>query len=142
MKKIVWIMGIILATMLVASCAPPIAVTTEVGLEVGGLVERDWSMEDLQALPMTKADYTNKDGETTTFLGVSFSDLFEEAGISEYDTVTLIAADDYLVGIDRETLESCESCIIAIEDDGALRSVMPGMEGKLQVKDLVMIEMN
>ncbi|MCG7851872.1 MAG: hypothetical protein MIO92_05065, partial [Methanosarcinaceae archaeon] len=112
MKKIVGIMGIILATMLVASCAPPPAVATEVGLELGGLVERGWSMEDLQALPMTKADYTNKDGETTTFLGVSFSDLFEEAGISEYDTVTLIAADDYSVEIDRETLERCESCII------------------------------
>ena len=141
-------MSIILVTVLAAACAPAVAVSpevevaAEVALELGGLAEMRLSVEDLEALPMSEAEYTNKDGETTTYQGISFSDLLEEAGVSEYATVTLIAADDYSAEIDRETLEACKSCIIAFEDDGGLRSVMPGMEGKLQVKDLVKIEVN
>jgi len=143
MKKFVGFMNVLIITALVAACASAgaPAVATEAALEVSGLAEMSLSVEDLKALPMTEAEYTNKDGETTIYSGVSFIDLVTEAGVSEYATVTLVAADDYSVEIDKATLDACVSCIISIEDDGTLRSVMPGMEGKLQVKDLVRIEL-
>ena len=142
-------LGWLLVAALVVSCAPaaesaPVAEAVEVAadapLKMSGLVEMGWSLDDLKALPVTEAEYTNKDGETKTYSGVSFSDLLKAAAVEDYSTVTLIAADDYSVGVDRKTLDACTTCIIAIGDDGSLRSVMPGMQGSLQVKDLVALE--
>ncbi|MDO9547080.1 MAG: hypothetical protein Q7J07_10090 [Pelolinea sp.] len=146
MKKFVQVLGFVLIAALVVSCAPstvstPAAeVAVDVALKLSGLVDKGWSVEDLKVLPMTDADYTNKDGETTTYNGVGFADLFEEAGIGKYSTVILIAADDYAIEIDQKTLEACDTCIIAIGEDGTLRSVMPDMQGMFQVKDLVALE--
>ena len=149
MKKIVNILGLVLITALVVSCAPaaasaPAAEAVEVAadapLKMSGLVEKGWTLEELKAMPVTEAEYTNKDGETKTYSGVSFKDLFAAAAVGNYASVTLIAADDYSVGVDQKTLDACTTCIIAIGDDGSLRSVMPGMQGSLQVKDLVALE--
>lgn len=146
MKKYVYVLGYVLIAVLVVSCAPTTAnnpaaeVVVDTALKMSGLVDMGWSLEGLKDLPTTDADYTNKDGETTTYSGVSFADLFETVGIENYSTITLIAADDYAVQIDQKTLEACNTCIVAIEEDGALRSVMPGMQGALQVKDLVALE--
>jgi len=143
MKKIALIIAI---AVLAAACAPqaepaPVAeAVVDAALSMSGKLEKAWSLEDLQALPATSADFTNKDGETTTYSGVSFADLFESASVSDYASVNLIAADDYSIEVDQATLAACADCIIAIEDDGALRSVMPGMEGMFQVKDLVALE--
>ncbi len=149
MKKICVVLGLLMVAALVVSCAPaaetaPVAEAVEVAadapLKMSGLVDMSWSLDDLKALPVTETDYTNKDGETKSYSGVSFSDLLKAAAVEEYASVTLIAADDYSVGIDQKTLDACTTCIIAIEEDGGLRSVMPDMEGSLQVKDLVALE--
>lgn len=146
MKKYVYVLGFVLIAVLVVSCAPttvnnPAAeVVVDAALKMSGLVDTGWSLEGLKDLPTIDANYTNKDGKTTTYSGVSFADLFETAGIENYSTITLIAADDYAVQVDQKTLEACNTCIIAIEEDGALRSVMPGLQSALQVKDLVALE--
>ena len=146
MKKFYVVLGLVLVAALVASCAPAaetaqvVEVAADAPLKMSGLVEMGWSLEDLKALPVTEAEYTNKDGETKTYSGVSFSDILKAAAVEDYATLTLIAADDYSVGVDRKTLDACTTCIIAIDDDGSLRSVMPGMQGSLQVKDLVALE--
>lgn len=146
MKKIFYILGLILVAGLVVSCAPAaesaqvVEVAADAPLKMSGLVEMGWSLDDLKALPVTEAEYTNKDGETKSYSGVSFSDILKAAAVENYSTVTLIAADDYSVGVDQKTLDACETCIIAIDDDGSLRSVMPGMQSALQVKDLIILE--
>ena len=149
MKKIGYILGLVVIAALVVSCAPAVEsaqvaeaveVAADAPLKMSGLVDKGWSLEALKALPVTEAEYTNKDGVSKTYSGVSFSDLFEAAAVGNYSSVTLFAADDYSVGIDQKTLDACETCIIAIGEDGSLRSVMPGMQGALQVKDLVALE--
>jgi hypothetical protein len=149
MKKFYIVLGLVLVAALVVSCAPaaesaPVAEAVEVAadsaLKMSGLVEKGWSLDDLNALPVTEAEYTNKDGETKTYSGVSFSDILKAAAVENYAAVTLIAADDYSAEVDQKTLDACTTCIIAIEDDGGLRSVMPGMQSALQVKDLVALE--
>ena len=146
MKKIFYVLGLVLVAALVVSCAPAaetaqvVEVAADAPLKMSGLVEMGWSLDDLKALPVTEAEYTNKDGETKSYSGVSFSDILKAAAVEDYAAVTLIAADDYSVGVDQKTLDACETCIIAIGDDGSLRSVMPGMQSALQVKDLVALE--
>ena len=135
-KKLVRIAGIVLLAILAVSCATK----AEPVLKLTGLAEKAWTANELKALPSTSSDYTNKDGETTTYTGVTFTSLFEAAGIGDYFTVTLVAADDYTAEITKDALSVCLTCIVAIQEDGSLRSVMPGLSGKQQVKDLVEIQ--
>lgn len=140
------LIGVLLVALLAVSCAPkteaaPAAeAVVDAVLTVSGGADAAWSLDDLKALPQTSTDYTNKDGETTTYSGVSFAELLKAAGVEDYAAVTLLAADDYSVEIDQKTLNACTGCIVAIEEDGGLRSVMPDMQGALQVKDLVELQ--
>lgn len=146
MKRFNIVMATALVVALTAACAPQAApapaaeVVVDAALTFSGVVDKGWTLEDLNALPMTSTDYTNKDGETKTYSGVSFTELFKAAGIEKYSSVTLIAADEYSVNIDQKTLDACSNCIIAIGDNGSLRSVMPDMQSALQVKDLVELQ--
>ena len=98
-------------------------------------------MEDLQGLPATEAEYTNKDGETTMYTGVAISALLAEVGIDSFNSLILVAADGYTAEVTADELAGCSNCIAAF-DDGSLRSVMPDLSSKLQVKDLVEIQIN
>ena len=98
-----------------------------------------WTASDLEAMTQVEAEYTNKDGETTTFNGVAFSDLFADAGVSDYTSVTLVASDGYEAEVTADELSACANCLVAV-DDGSFRSVMPDMSSKLQVKGLVEIK--
>jgi len=98
-----------------------------------------WSLSDLQAFPTIDVEYTNKDGETTIYNGVALSTLLEEAGIESYKSLSLVAADGYTAEVTSDELAGCTNCIIAFDDE-SLRSIMPDMSGKLQVKNLVEIQ--
>jgi len=43
--------------------------------------DEEYSQSDLKALGITSANYTNKDGETTTYDGVSLAALLEDANL-------------------------------------------------------------
>ncbi|MDP2965963.1 MAG: hypothetical protein Q8N39_08030 [Pelolinea sp.] len=135
-KNIIRIVGIVFLAILAVSCAAK----AEPVLKLTGLAEKAWTANELKSLPSSSSDYTNKDGETTTYTGVTFTSLFEAASLSDYSTVTLVAADDYTAEITKDELAACPTCIVAILEDGSLRSVMPGLSGKQQVKDLVEIQ--
>lgn len=147
-KSFIRISGMILLAMLIVSCAPqalpavaePVAAEAALTLS-GPATGVSWTMEDLQGLPATETDYTNKDGETTTYTGVPISALLAEAGVESFKSLTLVAADEYSAEVTSEELAGCEKCIVAF-DNGSLRSVMPDLSGKLQVKDLVEIQIN
>lgn len=134
-KKFVKIASIFLLVVFAVSCAPK----AEPVLKMSGLADKTWTLDELKAMPSTNTDYTNKDGETTTYSGVTFSVLFKSAGISDFSSITLVAADDYTIDVTKDELSACPACLVAIQEDGSLRSVMPGFSGKQQVKDLVEI---
>lgn len=134
-KNLVRIVGLVLLAVLAVSCAAK----AKPVLKLSGLAEKAWTADELKALPSTSSDYTNKDGETTTYSGVAFTSLFEAAGVNDYSTVTLVAVDGYTAEVTKDELSVCPTCIVAILEDGSLRSVMPGLSGKQQVKDLVEI---
>jgi hypothetical protein len=135
-KNIARIFGIVLLAILLVSCAPK----AEPVLKLTGLASKAWNAADLKALPSVSSDYSNKDGEKTTYKGVTFTSLFESAGVKEYASVILVAADDYSAEVTKDELSACPTCIVAILEDGSLRSSMPGLSGKQQVKDLIEIQ--
>lgn len=115
----------------------------EAALKATGRVNQEmtWTDAELKAMEMLSADYTNKDGETTTYTGVSIAKLLEAAGVKpEAATIVFVAGDGYTAEIAVADLLSCANCIVAFQEQGGFQTVMPGQSGKLQVKDLVEIQ--
>lgn len=147
-KSNIKIAVIILLAALITSCAPqdePVPAESfgaEAALTMSGPATFvAWTLEDLQGFPSIESIYINKDDETTSFTGVAISALLAEVGIDSYNSLTLVAADGYSMEVTADELAGCEKCIVAF-DDGSLRSVMPELSSKLQVKDLVEIQIN
>jgi DMSO/TMAO reductase YedYZ molybdopterin-dependent catalytic subunit len=55
-------------------------------------------------------------------------------------TVKFISSDGYAIEAPLADVLTCKDCLIAFEDDGTVKTVMPGMEGMFWVKDVVAIE--
>lgn len=99
---------------------------------------QEYSQSELENLGTMAVDYTDKDGETTTYQGVLLSDLLNDAGVNG-EMVTFTAIDGYEAEMPMDEAVACGDCILAF-DDGSLRMVMPGQSSKLQVKDVVNIK--
>ena len=134
MKKTRLFAGLLLILALVTACAP--AAQEEAILTVGST---HYTRSDLEALGILSVDYTDKDGETTTYEGVLLSIILEDAGVADAGSnVTFTAADDYQADMPVDEAVACKNCIVAFDED-SLRMVMPEQSGKLQVKDVVEI---
>ena len=125
---------VVLLTVL-AACGPAEVAVEEVVLTVGG---NAYTQAQLEALGTQTTDYTNKDGETTTYTGVPLAALLQDAGVSGSGTLVFTAADGFEADMELAEALACADCIVAF-DDGSLRMVMPDMSGKLQVKDVIEI---
>jgi hypothetical protein len=106
----------------------------------GGGKEVAWTEDELKAMDTLDVDYTGKDGTTTTYTGVPMNALLELAGAGEGATLVLVASDGYTAEIALADVQSCDNCIVAFDPEGGLRSVLPDQSGKVQVKDLVEIQ--
>ncbi len=139
-KKIGILISVLLAGVLISACASQTEeapAVSEPVLTLSGAATASWTEEDLKALPMTSADYTDKEGVVTVYEGVALNDLLAAAGVADYTTLTMIASDGYSAEVSMEELSACATCIVAFEDDGTLRSVLPDFSSKQQVKDIV-----
>ena len=101
----------------------------------GPAMEVSWTEEQLKALGTIDVDYTGKDGTTTTYSGVLITKLLEEAKTPTDATgLVLIASDAYTAAVAMADLQGCADCIVAFDPKGGLRSVMPSLSGKAQVR--------
>jgi len=135
MKKIV---GFLLVGLILVGCSS----AAEKVLTVKGNLpaEVHYSEKDLKGFAMVSADYTNKDGETTTYEGVLILSLLESAKATAYTSIVFEAADGYTAEVMAEELQNCSACIISFQEEGGLRVVMPNFSSKLQVRDLIALE--
>ena len=106
----------------------------------GPATEVGWTMDDLMAMETIEVDYTGKDGEVTTYTGVAISALLDTAGAPAGDLLVLVAGDGYTAELPVVDVRACDNCIVAFDPEGGLRSVLPEQSGKVQVKDLVEIQ--
>lgn len=147
MNKKIILISVLVAGLLLSACATQTAetapeaevVVAEPALTLSGAIEAAWTADELKAMTMMEADYTNKDGETTKFSGVPIVDLLTAAGVTDYTTITLVASDGFSADVTKDELAACANCIVAFDDDGSLRAVMPGLSSKQNVKGLVEI---
>ena len=100
-----------------------------------------WTEAQLQEMATVEAEVTNKEGEVQTYVGVPIKALVAEAQPQDGATVVMLIADDgYSAEVPMADLESCDTCVLAAQDGGGFRSVMPGMPGNMGVKNLVEIQ--
>lgn len=129
----------LLASIMLTACSAP---TVEVAIlkMTSGATISELSASDIEAFEEIIVDYTNKDGETTTYTGYALQDVL--SGITDASTITFTAADGYSAEMSGVDLLACDDCILAFQDDGTLRLVMPNQSSKLSVKNLVEILIN
>ena len=139
MKKTTLFVTLFIVMALVSACSS--AAVEEVATAVLTVGEKAYTTADLEALGTMTTDYTNKDGETTTYEGVSLTSLLEDAGLADAVEITFVASDGYEASLTVEEALACANCIVAFDGD-TLRTVMPDMSGKLNVKDVIEITGN
>lgn len=141
-KKLITLLSIsLLLAGLLVGCATtePTMPPEPAALKLTGAVatEMAWTEAELKAMDTLDVDYTGKDGATTTYSGVLIKTLLEMAGAGEGATLVLVASDGYTAEIALADVQGCANCIVAFDPEGGLRSVMPEQSGKLQVKNVV-----
>ena len=110
----------------------------------GGETDLNYTVDDLKELPATEATFNE-----VTYVGVALTDLLQDAGVTAADlkAVKAVASDGYSVNYDPP-LFTRDDVILAYatadgalsEDDGTLRMVLPGEEGKLNVRSIIEIQ--
>jgi tungstate transport system substrate-binding protein len=115
----------------------------DAALKITGSVatEAGWTEEEIQALDTIDVDYTDKDGETTTYTGVPINTLLDQVDVDAGATaLVFVADDDYTAEVALSDVQGCDNCIVAFQDGGGFRTVMPDFSGKLQVKGVIEIQ--
>lgn len=135
MKKIFLFVSLLLVLLIFSACTNAEESSSDAILLT--VETKEYAKSDLEALGSATADYTNKDGETTTYSGVPLVALLEDAKV-EGENVIFTAADGFKAEISLEDALACSACIVAFDEE-SLRMVMPDMSSKLQVKDVIEI---
>jgi DMSO/TMAO reductase YedYZ molybdopterin-dependent catalytic subunit len=138
------------ATELAATETPAAAETPQIGTEnvaggltLGGLVEKEqsWSMDDLKKMEVVKLTVEHPKKGKMDVEGVRLNALLDKAGLkADAATLCIVASDDYKTDVEVKAVRDCPDCLIAFEDDGTLKAVMPGMESGFWAKNVVKIE--
>ncbi len=126
-----------------ATLSPATPETPAATLQVSGAMasERAFTTEDLTALGLQESLYTNRDGESTTYTGVSIALLLNTVTpAADATTLVLVASDGYEAQVPLADALVCAECIVAFEADGSFRAVLPDFPGNVQVRDLVALQ--
>ena len=100
--------------------------------------EKAWTEEEVNALDTIDVESTDKSGQKETYTGVLIADLLNLAGPqSDAATLVFVAEDGYTAEIPLAEILACANCIVAVDDDGGFRTVLPDYTGKMQVKGLI-----
>ena len=131
-----FIISFILLALMVATAACS-GNKDEAIFKVSGLADVSFNAQSLGSIDKVEVEYTEKDGSVATYSGFPLNEVFALAGVTDFSTVNMLAEDGYSAEVTVDELTSCSECIIALDDDGNWRTVMPGFSGKQQVKDLI-----
>ncbi len=112
---------ILFAAVLLAACGGG-APKVEWELKVGGAVSTPLTLSFQDLAGMTQMDMkdvkmekSTGEDEITAWSGVPVSEIFAKAGVSDFSTITAVAADGYAIEITKDELEGG---IIAMKDKG------------------------
>ena len=141
MRKAIFL--ILILGLLLAACGGSAQNSTgeDVLTVSGGSNQKIYTVDALQALPQTQSEFN-----WVTYIGVRLAALLEDAGldVNSVTSVTTIASDGYSL-VYEPPMFMREDVILAYAqangplsgDDGAFRMVLPGEEGKLNVRMVI-----
>jgi len=151
MKRIS-VLFLVLALAFLSACAtpePPAAQSGASGTEPsllvsGGDISKSYTRADLEALTASQAAFKD-----VTYKGVTVSTLIQDAGFdpAEVKAIKAVASDGFTVNYDVSQV-LVDDVIVAYaradgdltEEDGSFRMVLPGAEGKLNVRMLTALQ--
>ena len=110
---------------------------------VKGLVDNPMTLtvDTLEGMNVVEMTLDHPKLGMTDYRGVRFTELFAAMAVQDSaSTVTMMASDGYMVEIPLGDLEASEDAILALGDDGTISVVIPGMETKNWVKDVVSLD--
>ncbi len=110
---------------------------------VKGMVDNPATLTAAQLETMTVVEITVDHPKlgATDYRGVRLSDLFAVFGVqSGATTLVMTASDGYMAEVPLADIQASADAIVAIEDEGKLSVVIPGIESKAWVKDVVSLE--
>jgi DMSO/TMAO reductase YedYZ molybdopterin-dependent catalytic subunit len=137
---------ILILGVFLAACSPSSSTSGGEGtLTVGDdSNQKSYTVEDLKALSPVEAEFNE-----VSYLGVPISVLLQDAGIdpNSLKAVKAVASDGYSMNYEP-ALFLREDVLVAYaqvdgpmsEDDGTFRMVLPGEEGKMNIRFLVEIK--
>lgn len=147
MKKFLFVllMGLFVLSACSSGGSPGADAGGDTLLVSAGETEQTFSVGDLQALTSTEATFND-----VAYLGVTVSDIAAEAGVdpASVKAVKAVAADGYSVNYDPGQIIR-DDVIVAYAladggelsaDDGTFRMVLPGEEGKLNLRMMVELQ--
>jgi hypothetical protein len=144
MKKYVFT-SLVLTILLSACVGSKTDVASTATLMVSdGATKKTYSLKQLQALSKSEATFNNVD-----YVGVSLATLLHDAGydMNSVQSVKAIADDGFSAVYDSGLFNRPDVLVAYAQkdgplniDDGAFRMVLPGEEGKLNVRMLVEID--
>lgn len=145
MKKVLVV--VILFAVLASGCmaaVPDKLVGNENLVVSDGMTEKTYSVDTLKTLPATQAAFKD-----VNYRGVKIVDLLVDAGFDPQTVKAVkgIASDGFSVNYDPSLFQR-DDVIVAYQtengalapEDGSFRMVLPGEEGKLNVRMLVKIQ--
>lgn len=112
-------------------------------LQVTGAVAspQAWTEDEVKAMDAIDVESTNSKGEADTYTGVLLSDLITAAEPNaDASMVAFVADDGYIAEVAFDELMACADCIASFRSKGGFSTVLPGYEGKLQVKGVIEIQ--
>lgn len=161
--KLFVMLGLVFA-MVLAACAPaatpapaveeapvveeapaeePAAEEAPVALKVTGEVANPqaWTEEEVRAMDTIEAEAKNSKGEASTYTGVLLSDLIAAAEPNaDANMLTLVGESTAEVALDE--VLACTNCIASFRNNGGFSAVLPGFDGKLQVKGITELQLS
>jgi hypothetical protein len=133
---------IILTILIAATMASACGASSEPILSVTGLTDKTYTKKELMDFSQVESAYMNKDGEITKYMGIPIISIIENCEVETYSSMTMVASDGYSVEITHEELDACNKCIIAFQENDGLLAVMPDFSSKLQVRDLIKLQIH
>lgn len=144
-SKVFTIVLFVLLIGLLAACggAPEGGIPADAALKITGAVgnEIGWTEDGVKKMDTMDAQSTNKKGETETYTGVSLNALLEKAQLNADATTLVFVADDGFEGeVPLADAKACTDCIVSFRSNGGFSMIMPGFDGKAQVKGVIEIK--
>jgi len=113
------------------------------GLEVKGTVDvpSTLTVADIEGMDLVTITAEHPKLGTQEYTGVLLTDLFAVLGVQSVATMlTMAASDGYMAEVALSEISASADALLAVSDDGTLNVVIPGVETKAWVKDVVSME--